>query len=101
MRRLFESGFRYLVSNWRVLVPPFVVLVSGIAFQNLVHFWPWLVERFYSRAIYPRVVSVLSFLSRRVVFSVGEVLTWLVLLAGCACVIIFCMSLLRRRAGRR
>lgn len=101
MRRFFESGFRYLVSNWRVLVPPFVVLASGVVFQNLVHFRPWLVENFYSRAIYPRVVNVLSFLSRGFVFSVGEVLTWLVLLAGCACAILFCMGLLPRRAGRR
>src|SRR5215212_745522 len=100
MRRLFVSGFRFLVSNGRVLVPPSVVLVSGIVFQNLVYFWPWPVERFYSRATYPRVVSVLSLFSRGVVFSVGEVLTWLVLLGGGACAVLFCMGLLKRKAGR-
>src|ERR1044072_5813090 len=101
MRRLFHRGFRQLVSGGRDLVLPLGALISGIVFQNLVNFWPWLVERFYSRTIYPRVLSVLSLLSRGRVFSVGEVLTCLILLKGCACAVLFSLGLVRRRVGRQ
>jgi hypothetical protein len=77
------------------------VLVSGVVFQNLVNFAPWLVERFYSRAIYPRVLFALSPLSRGLSFSVGEVLTWLIFLKACAGVVLFCAGLLRKRSDRR
>lgn len=101
MRWLFHTGFRQIVSSGRELALPLAALISGIVFQNLINFWPWLVERFYSRTIYPRVLSVLSLLSRGLVFSVGEVLTCLILLMGCACAVLFCVGLMRRRVGRQ
>ena len=101
MRRLFHKGFCQLASSGRDLALPLVALISGIVFQNLVTFWPWLVERFYSRTVYPRVLSVLSLLSRGLVFSVGEVLTCLILLIGCACAVLFSVGLARRKVGRQ
>ena len=101
MRRFLPPKFSGLVSCGRELVPPLAVLLAGVLFQNLVAFVPWMVERFYSRAIYPRVVGALSLTSRRVSFSVGEVLTCLVLLAACACAVLFCVGLARRAGGRR
>src|SRR5918912_715258 len=98
---LFHSKLRYLVSCGREVVLPLGVLVSGVVFQNLVNFAPWLVERFYSRAIYPRVLVALSPLSRGLSFSVGEVLTWLIFLKACAGVVLFCAGLLRKRSDRR
>ena len=79
------------------LILPLSFLVSGIALQSLASFTPWLVERIYTRPIYPRVVSSLSFLSRRVGFSVGEVALYVILLVGCAGAVLFCAGLARRR----
>jgi hypothetical protein len=101
MRRLFHTCLSYLVSNGRDLVLPLVIIVSGILFQSLASLVPWLVERIYSATIFPRVLGALSILSRGLRFSVGEVLTGLTLLAVCACVVLFCVGLLRRRCGRR
>ena len=101
MRRLFHKGFHYIVSSGRELVLPLIVLVSGVVFQNLVSFVPWLVERFYSKMLFPRVLGALSLLSRGLSFSVGEVLTYLTLLAACACAVLFCVGLARRSGGKR
>jgi hypothetical protein len=101
MRRLFHAGFHYLVSNGRDLVLPVAVLISGIVFQNLISFAPWFVERFYSRKIYPCVLGLLSPVSRGLSFSVGEVLTCLMLLTAFACAAFFCLGLVRRKGGRR
>src|SRR5215204_951704 len=101
MRRLFQTGFRYLVSNGRGLVLPLAFIISGVVFQNLVALAPWLVERFYSRTIYPCVLSAGSHVSRGLSFSVGEVLMCLILLVGFAGTFFFCVGLARRKDGRR
>jgi hypothetical protein len=67
----------------------------------LASFVPWLIERFYSRTIYPRLLGALSLLSRRLSFSFGEFLTWLILLIVCAGICLFCVGLVRRRGERR
>jgi hypothetical protein len=101
MKRFFHKGFYNLIAGGRSLVPPLAVLVSAILFQNLVSFVPWLVEQYYSRLIYPYVLGALSFLSRAVNFSVGEVLVCLTLLIACACGVLFCLVLLRGGDRRR
>jgi hypothetical protein len=101
MRRLFQTWIRYLVSNGRDLVLPLAVLISGVVFQNVASLVPWLIERCYSRTIYPRVLGALSLPSRVFSFSVGEVLTCLLLLIVCVSAVFFGVGLARRRGGRR
>lgn len=101
MRELFQTRFCGLVSGGRELALPLAVLVSGIVFQNVVAFTPWLVERFYSRTLYPGILGALSALSRRFSFSVGEVVVCLILLIACVSVVRFGVGLLRERDGRR
>ena len=101
MRKLFYTWFHFFVSNGRPLVLPFVFLISGIGFQNLVSLAPWSVERGYSRIIYPFVLNVLSHLSRSFSFSVGEILTNFLLLSAFACVVFFSVGLVRRRDKSR
>lgn len=98
---LLHRWFRQLVSSGRDLALPLAVLISGVLFQNLASFVPWSIEYYYSRPIYPRVLGMLSLLSRGVSFSVGEVLVWLLLSMACLCVILFCVGIARRRGGRR
>ncbi|MFL6253763.1 MAG: DUF3810 domain-containing protein [Pyrinomonadaceae bacterium] len=99
--RLFYTWIRSLASSGRDLVLPLAFLISGIVFQNLASFVPWLIERFYSRTIYPRVLGVLSMLSRGLRFSVGEFLTCLILFVICVGSVCFCVGLVRRQGGRR
>ena len=101
MRRLLRTVSHFLVSGGRGLVVPIGILLAGILFQNLVAFAPGLVESFYSQTIYPRVIGVLSLLSRGLKFSLGEVLLWLALLLACVCAVLFCVGLVRRRDERR
>jgi hypothetical protein len=101
MRKLFQTWFHYLVFGGRELMLPLIVLVSGVVFQNLVSFVPWLVESLYSRTVYPRVLGALSLLSRGLSFSAGEVLTCLVLSAACTCAVLVCVGVVRRGEGRR
>src|SRR5215203_1237560 len=101
MRKLLHSWVDYLVLNGRQLVLPFASLISGIIFQNLVSVVPWSVERWYSRFIYPFVLNALSPVSRSLSFSIGEVLTGLVILIAFACAVFFCVGLVRRRGERR
>jgi hypothetical protein len=83
------------------LALPLAVLIAGIIFQQSAALMPWLVERFYSRPIYPRVVGALSLLSRGFGFSVGEIIAGLILFTACAGIVIFCVGLVRRRGARR
>lgn len=101
MRKLLIKWSYTLVSLGRDLVLPLSFLVADIVFQTLASFAPWLVERFYSRDIYPSVVVALSLLSRRFDCSAGEVFTCLTLLIGCVGAIPFCVGLVRRRDARR
>jgi hypothetical protein len=101
MKRLLHTSFHYLVSNGRELVVPFAFLISGLVFQNLASVFPWSVERFYARIIYQYVLGALSLVSRSLSFSVGEVLTGLIILIAVACAVVFCVGLARRRGERR
>lgn len=101
MRKLLHRGFRSLASDGREFVLPFALLIAGILFQNLVSIVPWLVERFYSRSIYPCVLGALSLVSRSLGFSVGEVLMGLILLTAFACAVFFSAGLVRRKGERR
>src|SRR5215208_1212878 len=101
MRKLFYTGFHHLVSDGREFVLPVAFLMSGIVFQNLVSVIPWSVERFYSRIMYPCVSRALSLSSRSLTFSVGEVLTGLILLIAIACAVFFCVGLVRKSGERR
>jgi len=101
MKGALYTRFRQMVSGGRVLIPSLAFLLAGLLFQSLASFTPWSVERFYSRPVYPRVVGALSLLSRRCLFSAGEVLTGLALLLACGCAVLFCLGLVRRRGGRR
>lgn len=101
MRKLFHNWVHYLVTDGRKLVWPFAFLIAGIVFQNLVAAVPWLVERFYSRLIYPCVLGVLSLLSRSLSFSVGEVITGLMVSVALGGAVFFCIGLLRRGGERR
>ncbi|MFL6337379.1 MAG: DUF3810 domain-containing protein [Pyrinomonadaceae bacterium] len=96
MSRPLRTRLRNLVSGIRVLIQPLALLISGVLFQTLASFVPWQIERFYTRPIYPRVLSLLSPMSRRFTFSVGEVLTCLSLLIGCALAVLFCIGMVRR-----
>lgn len=101
MRRLFDTCLRYVVAYGREFVLPLAVLIAGFIFQHLASYMHWSVELVYTRGVYPHVVNALSFLSRGTGFSVGEVFTGLILFAACACAILFCVGLARRRGGRR
>ena len=101
VRKQFHTFIQYLFSSGRDLVLPLLVLLTGFVFQNLVSLVPWLVERFYSRTIFPLVLGALSLLSRGLSFSVGEVLIWLVLSITIACVVYFCVGLARKSVGRK
>lgn len=101
MRKRFTTWFQVLLSIGRDLVLPLSFLTSAIVLQTLASLAPWVVERLYSRAIYPYLVSTLSVLSRGFGFSVGEVLTCLMLLIGCACVVHFFLGLVRSGGARR
>src|ERR1044071_7201029 len=101
MRKLLQALIHFLVSSGRDLAAPLIILVSGVVFQNLVSLVPRLVEGFYSRTIYPRVLGALSILSRGFSFSVGEILTCLVLLATSSGAVLFCIKLVRKKDGRR
>jgi hypothetical protein len=101
MRKLLHALIHILVSSGRDLALPLSILVSGVVFQTLVSFVPRLVEGFYSRTIYPRVLGALSILSRGFSFSVGEIFICLVLLAASAGAVLFCIGLTRKKVGRR
>ena len=101
MRSFFYSWFQLLISNGRDLALPLGILISGIVFHNLAAFNPWLVEGFYSRSSYPFVVSGISLISRRFSFSLGEILTFIILLIVCVWLFVFCSELVRQRVARR
>lgn len=101
MRNLISRGFRSLISNGRDLALPLAILFSGFVFQNLAAFNPWLIEGFYSRTIYPRVVSGISLISGRVNYSIGEIVIVITLLIIVVGSFVFCVGMARRRNARR
>lgn len=94
------ASLRWLRSEGRGLALPVSLLIAAAIFQRLSALVPWLTERLYSRALYPRLLTILTWVSRAFGFSVGEVLTWLALTAACTCAVIFCVRFARRRGGR-
>jgi hypothetical protein len=84
----------------RGLWVPLGILFAGILGQEAAALAPWLVERFYARTIYPQLLSILSVLSRRLSFSVGETLTCLLLVAVFVCVGRICILIVSRSKER-
>jgi hypothetical protein len=85
---------------WKTLRAPLGLLVAVFAAQELAGLFPQLVERYYSRAVFPSVASALSF-SRLVSFSLGEALLVLVIVALAAWLALLVRKMLaqRGRAG--
>jgi hypothetical protein len=101
LMRLFVRWFQSLLLDGRGLILPLSFLLAGILFQNLSSLTPWLIESIYARAFYPRLLGALSILSRRVGFSLGEIITTLGLVITGLSILFFCIGVVRRRGGRR
>lgn len=85
---------------WRSLLPPVCLLAAGFALQVVASFCPGLVERYYSRGLFPVVARVFTFASL-VSFSLAEAMLALLLAAfvfGCAWL---ALKLYTRRAQAR
>ena len=63
---------------WRVLLPPVCLLAAGFALQAAASFSPGLVERYYSRGLFPVVARAFTF-ARLFSFSMAEALLALLL----------------------
>jgi len=57
---------------WRPWILPFVVLAAALLLQFLASRAPHFIERYYSRAVFPRIGHALSFVNRWFSFSLGE-----------------------------
>lgn len=79
---------------------PLCVLCAGALAQSIFGFTPWLIERFYSSAVYPQVLSAVAFLSRRFSFSAGETSIGFLLVAAIASLGRFCYLLVSRPFAR-
>lgn len=101
LRRLFQGWLRPVGLSVHEVAFPLAFLIAGLVFQSLASFVPWSVEYFYSRPVYPRVLGVLSLVSRELGFSVGEVLVCLFLLKASVFFVLFCVGFVRRRGERR
>jgi hypothetical protein len=81
---------------WRGLLPPVCLLAAGFALQVVASFSPGLVERYYSRGLFPVVARAFMFV-RLVSFSLAEALLALLL----ASVALWLASVARRLYTRR
>ena len=79
---------------------PLCVLGAGVLAQSISGFTPWLIECFYTGAVYPQILSALTFFSRRFSFSAGETAIGLLLVAVIACLGRFCYLLVSRPFAR-
>lgn len=84
----------------RVAGVPLGFLLCGVLLQMAAALLPEQTERLYARAVYPHVPAALSRFSGRVSFSVAEALTCVVLAAGLAFFVRFCVLLYLRRGER-
>jgi hypothetical protein len=84
-------------TSWKSLLAPLGLIVAVFAAQEIVGLFPRLVERFYSRAVFPTVAGALSF-SRFVSFSLGEALLVLLLVAFAVWLAILALKIFSRRA---
>jgi len=63
-------------SGWRVWLMPVAVLAAAFALQGLAARNPQLVERYYSRQVFPPIVHVLSLINGVAGFSIGELMIY-------------------------
>jgi Protein of unknown function (DUF3810) len=89
-----------LKALWQGLWVPLCVLGTGVLAQSISGFTPRLTERFYTSAVYPLILSALTFFSRHFSFSVGETSISFLLLAAIACLGRFCYLLVSRPFAR-
>jgi hypothetical protein len=76
------------------------VLLAGVLAQRISAFAPWFVERFYTDALFPLILSAVSIFSRSFSFSAGETLTCLLLAAVLGCVGQLCFLFISRPGDR-
>lgn len=84
----------------RGLWVPLGIIVAGVLAQSLAALVPWTIERAYSRAIYPQLLSILSSPAGRVSLSVGEIFICCLILAAFVFVGRSCVLLLTRPEER-
>lgn len=84
----------------RELGLPLMILVSGVLLQGLAALFPELTERLYTQSVYPYLLVALSWFSRRLGFSVGEVLMWVLLAVALARLVRLCFLLYSRPEER-
>lgn len=92
---------RLLSLALRKLKTPLLLILSAVVFQMLAALFPYAVEHIYARPIYPLVVSMLSFFSRRFGFSVAELFVTLALAFGVFYAARLALLAYFRPAGRR
>ena len=85
----------------RGLWVPLGVLFAGVFASRIAAGVPWWTERFYSSMFYPQLLSVLSLFSRRLSFSVGELLLCFLLVATCVCIGRVSLSIFLRPGERQ
>jgi hypothetical protein len=100
VRQCVRSFIRLLWLSRSELGVPLAVFLSGVLLQRLAALFPEFTERFYARSIYPPLLVALSWFSRHFRFSVGELLTYLLLTAAFVCVVRLCVWLYLRPGER-
>ncbi|HZT57281.1 MAG TPA: DUF3810 domain-containing protein [Pyrinomonadaceae bacterium] len=94
--RVWAQVGSFALTCWKALRAPLGLIAAVFIFQEIAGFFPQLVERFYSRAVFPSVAGALSF-SSLVNFSLGEALLVLVI----AALAVWLALLARKILGRR
>jgi hypothetical protein len=85
---------------WRELGLSLVILLCGVLLQGMAALFPELTERLYAQSVYPHLVLALSWFSRRLSFSVGEVLLLVLSAVGFAGLVRLCFLLYSRPEER-
>lgn len=99
-RRWLEGFIRLLRWIRHEAGAPLALLLGAILLQILAAMSPTLTERIYARSIYPAIVNTLSFFSRHIGFSIGELLTCLLLIAALVSLIRLGLLLYFKPVGR-
>ena len=99
--RLSVELRRALRAARRELSKPLAVLLAVVLVQQAAALAPGLVEKFYARAVYPRVARSLSRLTGGLAFSAGEVSFVLFCLLLLSALTLFVYRLVRRRGEWR
>ncbi|HEX8499995.1 MAG TPA: DUF3810 domain-containing protein [Pyrinomonadaceae bacterium] len=94
-------AFLKSLKTWgRGLWVPLGVLVAGVLAQRIAALAPWMVERVYTGLVYTQLLSVFSFIGRRVSFSVGETLACFVLVTALVFLGRICVLMISRPGER-